>query len=405
MSRISPEIAAEIKYAVRDAVTPEAKAQAVETLIWDHCRSPEKVVYCFVLADRLDRVRFDDIAASAPDPEALEEWQRKGLTWKRDPEGRPEYFISVCNGISVQDKEAYEDSVGSTGLLLSGLTFKYLATLDPLTLQRAHEIFEGLYAIYELGLQEEPGWIPKPYGFKCTGQSSMDNQCPYYQSLLRYYRIAPPEDKEKILRVLKDEMGYWMRHKYAMHRDYFGLMVDYKTEKFYPGHWPLVFLPLCHGLWRITGEQVYADEYQWLLARLDIEGGRDPEYLRKKVGCFHRFYYQYGALLEFGAEPRDLLLRGLGYQVAAIKEQADVYSAGMYDLWHHAWTWLTPRSECDRTLVCERLMAQDVQSFCYKWPAGTNFGPAYAFRAKSIYAAQICGWFELMWKGKLRGDW
>lgn len=125
-------------------------------------------------------------------------------------------------------------------------------------------------------------------------KKAIADQCPFYVGLLRYYRIAPPDDKVNIVRLQKDEMGYWMRHKYAMHRDYFGTMIDYSTDKYYPGHWPLLFLPLCHALWKITGEPVYAQEYEQLMKRLDISNGQDPEYLHKKIGAFHRWYYMYG---------------------------------------------------------------------------------------------------------------
>ena len=396
----------EIKKSIVEAATPDAKAAAIETMLWDYGRSPENVIYCFIMADRLDRVRFEDVCAGAPDPEKLDKSQlrygNETLTWQM-VDGNPQYLLQ---GVPIEDVEAYEDTMLGTGQMLSAMCFKYLATLDPQALARAHTLLEGMHAVYELGLEEEPGWLPKPYGFKNSGQSSMDNQCPYYVGLLRYFRIAPPEDKEKILRILKDEMGYWMRHKYAMHRDYFGLMVDYKTEKYYPGHWVLAYLPLCHALWQITGEKIYETEYQWLLERLDIDKGEDPEYLRTEVRCLHRWYYQYGALLEFGAEPRDTWLRGLKYQVACMREETNLYSDGLYDVWHHAWIWLEPHNDEDRNLAFERLMAQDVDTFRYKWPGGKNtYSPCLDFRENAMYCFKNTNWLEMFWKGRLRGDW
>ena len=57
--------------AIDGASSLEEKAEAMEQLLWEHCRSPEGLVYCFVMADTLRRVATSDIAAVAPDPDAL----------------------------------------------------------------------------------------------------------------------------------------------------------------------------------------------------------------------------------------------------------------------------------------------------------------------------------------------
>ena len=41
----------QVKQAIKNATSPDAKAEAVETMLWDFCRSPENVIYCFVMAD------------------------------------------------------------------------------------------------------------------------------------------------------------------------------------------------------------------------------------------------------------------------------------------------------------------------------------------------------------------
>jgi len=393
----------EVIAAIAGAETPDAKAAAIEIMLWDFGRSPEGLIYCFIMGDTLSRVTIDDVAAAAPEPEKLTaeelKYSNETLTFRRVG-GKPQYLLQ---GLPLEDVEAYEDSMLGTGQVLSALCFKYMATLDEEVLVRARQALDALEKVYQLGLQEEPGWLPKPYGFTCSGQSSMDNQCPYYVGLLRYYRIAEPSERERIRRILVDEMEYWMRHRYAMHRDYFGLMVDYTTERFYPGHWPLLFLPLCHGVWRITEEAKYAREYDWLMERLDIEPGRDPEYLREKVRAPHRWFYQYGALLEFGAEPRQMWLDGLHFQVASI-EEGTASPTALYDVPYLAWIWLEPRRDEMRAEVLHQLMQQNVDTFLYRWP-GYRYGPPLDWRDRAMYCYKTTNWLEMFWKGRMRGDW
>jgi len=403
------EPARAIRKQVKEAETWGEKVAAVERMIWERCRSPEGLVYCFVMAETLDRPRIDDVLSTAPDPDGLTGadymYNDEKLAVRYTLEGKPQYLLQ---GIPVKDVEAYEDSILSTSKTLSALCCKYRATLDGTVLDQARTLFDALYSVYELGLQDQPGWMPKPYGFQCTKQSSTDNQCPFHVALLRYYGLAPAPVKERIRRVLVDVMDYWMRHRYKMHRTYFGLWVDYKTERFYPGHWPLLYLPLCYGVWRLTGEEKYRQEYEWLLGRVHIDKGADPEYLRTTIRCSHRWFYQYGALLEFGAEPRELWLRGLQYQVAASRGRSDyAYSWPGYnpDMFHHAWIWLTPRDERDREQVQRTLMAQDVDTFRYVWPENHRPIAPLAWRSGAMYGFRFTNWLEVQWKGRMRGDW
>ena len=396
-----------VRERVLRASTLQDKADAIERMVWDRCRSPEGLVYCFVMAETLERPGIDDVLSTAPDPDLLTDlmYNDEKLEVRHTDDGKPQYLLQ---GIPIEDVEAYEDSVLSTAKTLSALCFKYAATLDRNVLGRAHQLFDALYAVYELGLQDQRGWIPKPYGFQCTKQSSADNQCPFYVALLRYYRLVPASVQATIRQILVDEMDYWMRHRYKMHRTYFGLWVDYTTEQFYPGHWPLLFLPLCYGVWRITGQDKYAREFGWLMNRLKIDAGSDPEYLRKEIRAPHRWFYQYGALLDLGAEPRDLWLRGLRYQVAAARGRSGYsYSWSNYnpDLYHHAWIWLSSREEQDRENVQNHLMAQHIDTFCYVWPPNYRVIAPLAWRSRAMYGFRFTNWLEVYWKGRMRGDW
>ncbi len=385
------------------------KAKAMDALLWGRCRSPENLLYCFVMKDALHRVTQADIAAEAPDPEKLSEedlmYGSEKMVVRRVNE-MPQYLMQ---GIPLEDVEAYEDSQGGTGAYLSALCFQYQATRDSAILDRAHIVFEALYSIYELGLQEQTGWIPKPYGFQCTNPGTMDNQCVYYQGLVRYYTIAPSADKERIQRVLVDEMDYWIRNRYKMHVPYFGQWVDYASEKFYPGHWPLFYLPLCDAVRKITGDEKYKKEYAWLLERTKIEPGKDPEYLLTQVRCLHRWYYEFGALLEQGAEPRERWLRGLKYQIDAFRfAESGKIRPGYFTFdthaRHHEYTWLLPRSEADRNQIEQQLVGYRLEDSLYRFPDYGKIKPLL-FRSKAITTGLLVHWLEIFWKGRAKGDW
>ena len=387
----------------------DEKAKAMDALLWERCRSPENLLHCFVMKDALHRVTQEDIAVEAPDPDKLSEEdlmygsEKMVVRWVN---GLPQYLMQ---GIPLEDVEAYEDSQGGTGAYLSALCYQFRATRDSAILERAHIVFEALYSIYELGLEEQPGWIPKPYGFRCTQQGSMDNQCNYYQGLVRYYPFAPPADKERIQRVLVDEMDYWIRNRYKMHAAYFGQWVDYASEKFYPGHWPLFYLPLCDAVWKITGDEKYEKEYAWLLGRTKIDPGKDPEYLLTQVRCLHRWYYEFGALLEQGAEPRERWLRGLRYQIDAFRfsesEERDTeYIKFTTNARHQAYTWLLPRSEADRNRIEKQLMGYRLDDSLYTFPGYGKIKPLL-FRMRAITTGILVHWLETFWNGRAKGDW
>lgn len=392
------------KEAITDAVNIKQKAQAIDDFIWNNSRSPEGLVYCFVMSDTLSRPTIDEICNCVPVPDALEDkdsmydGEKLDIRWV---DSKPQYLMQ---GVPLEDVESYEDSLFATGLYLSSLCFRYRATLDGEMLRRAKSIFDAMYRVYELGLQEQPGWIPKPYGFKCSKQSSMDNQCPYYQAMIRYYPIAPTQDKERIIHVLKAIADYWMSNKYKMHLSYFGEAVDYDSNMHYPGHWPLAFLPLFDAVWKLTDDDRYFKEYEYLYSRLTLEDGKDPQYLIKKIACLHRWYYELGALLEQNAKDCDKFREGLDYQIKAIeiwddKKWLDGYSAEMQ---HYKWMYL-PHSEKDRQEIKEKLLNKKWEDFLYIWPC-----PPYKcveWRDRAFYMVRPASWLETYWRGRLRGDW
>jgi hypothetical protein len=74
-------------------------------------------------------------------------------------------------------------------------------------------------------------------------------------------------------------------------------------------------------------------------------------------------------------------------------------------VFHHAWIWLTPRDEGDREQVQRHLMAQNVDTFRYIWPDNHRPIAPLAWRSEAMYGFRFTNWFEIQWKGRMRGDW
>lgn len=299
---------------ITNVKTLTEKETIIERLLSEDWMSPEGLIYLVVMFNTNKRLSRDDILKWAPDPSTLKKHDLKHGNLIVDAvitNGIPCYLLE---GVPYEDVYAYEDSLRSTSIYLSALCFKYKTTSNLAVLSQARKVFNTLYSVYEMGAKEQRGWIPKPYGGKTSKESSMDNQCPYYMSLIRYYKIATKTDQKKIRKVLTDQADYWIRNNYHMHLPYFGMDVDYATNKYYPGHWQLMFLPLLQGVWKITGDDKYQVEFERLVSQLEIEKGANPEYLRKQIRLYHRLYLQYDWLLELDAPHRSLWLKGLGYQ-------------------------------------------------------------------------------------------
>lgn len=382
-----------------------SKARAVDTMLWEKCRSPENLLYSFVVPHEWRRVTIEEPASTAPDPGALAPADLKygdASLEVRQVDGKPQYLLQ---GIPLEDVEAYEDTLMATGHYLSALSFQYLATSDPAVLERAHVVAEALYSVYELGLEDQPGWIPKPYGFRCSKQASGDNQCPMGLGLIRYYRIACDEHRRKIIKLLTDLMDYWIRHNYVPHHSYFGLEMTIESiEQDYPGHWPLQFLPLCYAVWKLTGESKYKQQYDFLVSKVNMDATADADFVTFTVGCQWRWYYQLGGMLELNTPDRYQWRKGLSNTLRSLEMRAwkhgdQHFSADMY---HHRATWLTHSPE-DLETTQRLLLVGRLADLQYIWPADYRPEPTLVWRDRCIYTSKPAQWLETYWKGRSFG--
>lgn len=385
---------------IRDAKSLKKKEKVIERLLSKEWISPEGLIYSMVMFETNHRITQNDVLTTAPAPKQLEE---RDLAYVKErleittTNGKPQYLLQ---GIPLEDVESYEDSLRSTSTYLSGLFFKYQVTHDKTILKQAGKIFQALYSVYELGMQEQRGWVPKPYGFRCTKQASIDNQAPYYMSLLRYYKIAPENDQKRIQQVITDLADYWIRNNYHMHLPYFGMDVDYATNKYYPDHWQLLVLPLIHGAWKVSGNPKYKKEFERLTSQLDMTKDSDPEYLQKKIRAFHRWFLQYAWLLELEAPHKKLWMKGLSCQRAAMPEME----------FHHEFAfsqWLdSPKEQQSMMKKVKRdMLHHDLRDYLVYWPPNSYIPKTRAFLKNTIYTLLPAIWFEKYWQGRYLGYW
>ncbi len=168
-------------------------------------------------------------------------------------------FVCV-NGFSTPEILNYEDSGIASGSYLAAMTYRYLATGEPAALQQARRTFEGISWIYDLGKQKEEGYFPKPYGCRCSEETSTDQYLYTMKGMMAYRRIAPHEHLERIKQMIPKMVDFWIARDYKL--TYFGIVNM---------AWPIGRFP-CFAImaYDVSGERKYLDEFNRLNENLMV---------------------------------------------------------------------------------------------------------------------------------------
>lgn len=123
----------------------------------------------------------------------------------------------------------------------------------------------------------------------------------------------------------------------------------------------------------------------------------------------HRWHNEFGALLEQGAESREMWLQGLKYQIDAFtyaesRKTEPEYIRFDTSARHQGYAWLPPRSEESRQHIEKQLAEFGLEDSLYTFPGYGESRPL-AYRCQAITTGVLARWLETFWKGRCRGDW
>lgn len=172
----------------------------------------------------------------------------------------PEADYLSIEGFTIPEVINYEDSGIASGSYLAALAYRYLATGEPVALAQARRVFDGICWIYDLGRSKEEGYFPKPYGGRCSEETSSDQYLYVMKGMMVYRRIAAADHLERIRRMIPAMADFWTARDYR--RTYFG--IDNMQ-------WPIGrFACFAIMAYVVSGEQKYLDEFNRLNDELGV---------------------------------------------------------------------------------------------------------------------------------------
>ncbi len=122
-----------------------------------------------------------------------------------------------------------ENSITQSGLYLTSQSYRYKATTSSEALAQAQRAFASLDLIYRMGEKDgTPGWMGKPYGWRPSVQTSLDQYLHASWGLFTYHEIAPAPHRQRIEEMLIGFANYWRNADYVL--SYFGNTWDVKGE-------------------------------------------------------------------------------------------------------------------------------------------------------------------------------
>jgi len=249
---------------------------------------------------------------------------------------------------------SYENSPFIAGLFLAAQCLRYEATQDPEALayaRRAYGAVEGVYRLGEgagsdTGPVQKAGIIevagkagPAPGGFFCkpyygeaTDHTSTEQHFGPVYGLYRYWKIAPPEIRDRIREMLSAVSRRW---RAAYRINYFG--ETWNIEESNPRAQRHMFVwSVIHRLaYEVTGEQACLDEFRRLDAlygaipspRETMFGLGRPSYISTEDRQFHvQIVMGAEVLAELEPAARDRYVRSMRawWQHSLIGQRADL---------------------------------------------------------------------------------
>jgi len=172
-----------------------------------------------------------------------------------------------------------ENSIANSGSYLHAQSVRYQVTRSRDALREARRAFCSLRLIHSMGVEQgKPGWMPKPYGFRPSVQTSGDQYLYATYGLLAFHRIASSREKALIERMIIDFADYWMSVDYVL--SYFGTHWDMKGET---DSYNAIFAMINAAAYQFSGNRIYLREVEKLMQRETWTKTTRIESLRSQV--------------------------------------------------------------------------------------------------------------------------
>jgi hypothetical protein len=160
---------------------------------------------------------------------------------------------------------AWEDSATDTAFYLGAMAYKYRCTQDPKDMAICRRTLGAIQYIHDVAAEKgEPGFLCKPYGGVYSNQTSGDQVQCVTTGLAAYLSIAPPDDHERIRKLLRSFADHQIAMDYQCLHGYFGYPRDAWTWKDWDWTYGVIYTPLMYLAWDSTGDPKYLHEvHRW----------------------------------------------------------------------------------------------------------------------------------------------
>jgi len=179
--------------------------------------------------------------------------------WKAEDRRPDQAYPHTSAGFTPEGHNSAENSPMVSGLFLQSQCLRYIATGAAEALEYAAKAFHSLDLIYRLTEADgREGFICKPYDWKASAETSIDQYTFVMMGLWEYLALADHATRQRIARMLA-KMADWWRVSADYHITYFERRIP-----LLPYHAPRLAC-LNAMAYRATGDETYAAESSKML--------------------------------------------------------------------------------------------------------------------------------------------
>lgn len=334
---------------------------------------------------------------------------------------------------------AWENTTSDTAFYLGALSYQYRATGDPNVLKMCRRTFGALKHIYDLGAQDEPGFVTKPYGGKYHKQSSGDQVQCLVVGLEAYRQVAPPDDRATLDEMFRNLADHQIKYRYYTKHGYFGHPMSEAEVQQVNRAWDhaLIHIPLLHLAWQATGDSKYLREIQGWYERCGLDKKWAVPAGTVRGYTAHRMFYLPSLMMEMDSTNHELW-RSMMFNVFRTLRTGVLPDGTAYSSWTHNLDtgetsplnpgWGGGPTRTGRIAIFARacvnaqrwfpeenmaevarkiLVGLDMETFRFVMPQSSShtLSPEWRIEGELIDFDSLTGWLWAYWEGRWRGYW